>query len=217
MRKTLLAAALLALTPSVAWGSAYAPHPPDPGLTPPAGTLAVCSASGAHPVTGSFTYTMAAPASAGGTQTFSVAVGTCSPAVFYTQGVAVIVIENVPTGYAVTSIAVGGGESTLSSSSPASGSGTVVIGSGQSTVTFTTSGPATSGQPRDCRVPFVIGLGLTAAKAAIVKASCTLGLVRRAYSRSFRAGRVLGESPKRGTVLAHSAPVDLVVSRGPRP
>jgi beta-lactam-binding protein with PASTA domain len=66
-------------------------------------------------------------------------------------------------------------------------------------------------------VPNVIGLGLLAAKASIVKSSCTVGLLHRAYSRTFRAGHVISAAPRRGTVLAHKAPVDLVLSRGPRP
>jgi PASTA domain len=221
MPKLMLIVVLVAaVAPSLAWGGVLAPHPPPPPAAPAtvSGTLSVCSTSGARPVTGSLVYTMAAPASAGGVYTFSVAVGTCSPPVFFPQGTAVIVTENVPAGDAVTSIALAGGASTLSVDSPASGSGTVLIASGASTITFTTSGPVTtSSVPRDCKVPYVVGLGLTAAKAAIVKASCTVGVVRRAYSASIRTGRVLRESPKRGTVLAHGAPVDLLVSRGPRP
>jgi hypothetical protein len=169
-------------------------------------------------VTGSFTYTLAAPASAGGAQTANVAVGSCSAQIFYPQGTSVTVTENVPTGFAVTTIAIGGGASTISSNTPAAGAAVVTIGLGQSALTFTTSAPAAIvSAPRDCKVPNVIGLGLTAAKAAIVKSSCKVGLVHRAYSRTFRAGHVISESPRRTTVLAHAAPVDVVVSRGPRP
>jgi hypothetical protein len=220
MRKVILTAVVFAIVLSAAWGSALAARPPDPSpaAARPTGTLAVCSASGAHPVTGSFVDTMAAPASAGGEHTFSVVVGACSPPVFYPVGTAVIVTENVPAGDVVTSIAVVGGASSLSSSSPSSGSATVLVGLGVSTVTFTTSRvAAASALPRDCRVPYVVGLGLTAAKTAIVKAACSVGVTRRAYSRSIRSGRVLGESPTRGAVLAHGAPVDVIVSRGPRP
>jgi beta-lactam-binding protein with PASTA domain len=130
----------------------------------------------------------------------------------------VTVTENVPTGFAVTTIAIAGGASTISSNTPAAGAAVVTIGLGQSALTFTTSAPAAIvSAPRDCKVPNVIGLGLTAAKAAIVKSSCKVGLVHRAYSRTFRAGHVISESPRRTTVLAHAAPVDVVVSRGPRP
>jgi hypothetical protein len=211
---TLVAA--LAATPVPAFAHGFAAPPTKP-FAPPTGTLSVCNASGARPVTGSFTYTLAAPASAGGTQTLNVAVGACSAQIFYPQGTPVTVTENVPAGYAVTSIAIGGGASTISSSTPAAGAAVVTIGSGQSLLTFTTSAPATTGSGRDCKVPNVVGLGLTAAKAALVKAGCTRGLLHKAYSRTFRAGRVISESPRRGTVLAHGAPVDLVLSRGPRP
>ncbi|MGZ4354529.1 MAG: PASTA domain-containing protein, partial [Gaiellaceae bacterium] len=214
MWKIAILVAVLAAAPAPAYARGLAPKPPAPGpFAPPTGTLVVCNASGARPVTGSFTYTLAAQASAGGTQTFNLAVGACSAQIFYPQGAPVTVTENVPAGYSVTSIAIGGGGSTISSNTPAAGAAIVTIGSGQSLLTFTTSGPVTTAAPRDCKVPNVIGLGLTAAKAALVKASCTRGLLHRAYSRTFRAGHVISESPRRGTVLAHGAPVDLVVSR----
>ena len=217
MRKILLAALVFGTVPAVAYGRGLAPHPPAPApFSPPSGTLAVCNTSGARPVSGPFTYTLAAPAGAGGTLIFNVAVGACSPPVFYTVGTAVIVTENVPTGDAVTSITIAGG-STLGSSSPTSGSATAIIEQGQSLLTFTTSGPVTTSTPRDCKAPLVVGLGLTAAKTAIVKASCTTGRVRRAYSKTVRVGRVVSQSPRRGSVLAHGAPIDLVISRGPRP
>jgi hypothetical protein len=220
MWKIVILAAVLAAAPVPAYARGLAPKPPvtTAPFTPPSGTLSVCNASGARPVTGSFTYTLAAPASAGGAQTANVTVGSCSAQIFYPQGTTVTVTENVPTGFAVTSIAIGGGASTISSNTPAAGAAAVTIGLGQAVLTFTTNGPATiASAPRDCKVPNVLGLGLTAAKAAIVKSSCKVGLVHRAYSRSFRAGHVISESPKRATTLAHAAPVDLVVSRGPRP
>jgi PASTA domain len=219
-----IALAALAASSAPAYARTVATHPPAPAPAPApvaSGTLEACTASGARPVTGSFTYTLAAPGSAGGTQTLNVSVGTCSAPVFYPVGTAVTVTENVPTGYSVTSISIGGGQSTISASTPAAGSAVVTIGSGQSLLTFTTSGPPltppTVSGLSDCKVPNVVGLGLTAAKAAIAKAHCTLGLVHKAYSRYFRAGHVISEKPRRGTVLAHGAPVDLVLSRGPRP
>jgi hypothetical protein len=169
-------------------------------------------------VTGSFTYTLAAPASAGGTQTITVAVGSCSGQIFYPQGVVVEVTQNVPTGYSVTAISISGGGSTISSSNAAAGSAAVTIGSSQSMLSFTTSAPPPPPPPDpDCKVPNVLGLGLLTAKSRVRGAGCTVGHVGRAYSRTFRLGRIMGESPKRGLVLAHAAPVDLVVSRGPRP
>jgi hypothetical protein len=142
----------------------------------------------------------------------TIASGSCSAQIFYPQGVAVTVTENVPVGDSVAAITIGGGQSTLASSSPAAGSATVTIGLGQSLLTFTTNGPA-----RNCVVPNVIGLALTAATTAIRSAHCTVGVLHRVYSKTVRAGRVIGESPRIRTALAPSAPVDLVVSRGRRP
>jgi hypothetical protein len=188
------------------------------------GILTICNASGARPVTGTFVYTAAALASAGGTLTFNVAVGTCAPRVFYPLGTSVTVIENVPTGYAVTGITLtptaggGGTTSVISSNTPAAGTATVTIGSGQATLTFATSGPATGGGGGSpCKVPNVFGFALTAAKAAIRKAHCTVGIVRKVYSNVYYPGRVYSESPQRGTVLAPGAPVNLTVSLGHHP
>jgi len=186
------------------------------------GLLTICSASSTvRPVAGTFVYTAAAAASAGGTLTFNVPVGACASRVFYPLGVGVTVIENVPTGYAVTGITLtptaggGGTTSVISSSAPAAGTATVTIGTGQATLTFTTSGPATGGGV--CKVPNVFGLGLAAGKAAIRKAHCTVGAVRKVYSNVFYAGRVFSQSPPRGTVLASGAPIALTVSRGHHP
>ena len=66
-------------------------------------------------------------------------------------------------------------------------------------------------------MPNVLGLGLLGAKAALKKSACTLGRVTRAYSSAIPSGRVVAEKPRRGTVLGHTAPVDLVLSRGPGP
>jgi beta-lactam-binding protein with PASTA domain len=63
----------------------------------------------------------------------------------------------------------------------------------------------------------VFGFGLTAAKAAIRKAHCTVGTIHQVYSKIFNAGRVFSQSPPRGTVLAPGAPVSLTVSRGQHP
>jgi hypothetical protein len=185
---------------------------------PPSGTLTFCNASAPRPVTGTFTYTVSAPASQGGTQTFAIPVGSCSGRVFWNQGVTLTVTENVPAGASVTAITASGGASTITSTNLAAGSATVLVGSGQSVVTFTTQGPpGTPIPPRPCRVPNVLGLSLSAAKAALKRNSCTPGLVTRAYSRSYPAGGVVATRPARGTVLAHNARVGIVLSRGPRP
>ena len=209
---TVLAAATAAAV------SAAAPPAPKPAAAPPSGTLTFCNVSAPRPVTGTFTYTVSAPASQGGTQTFSIAVGSCSGRVFWNQGVTLTVTENVPAGDSVTAIAASGGASTITSTNLAAGSATVLVGSGESVVTFTTQGPpGTPIPPRPCKVPNVLGLTLAAAKAALKRSSCTLGLVTRAYSRSYPAGGVVGTKPARGTVLAHNARVGIVLSRGPKP
>jgi hypothetical protein len=210
-RTTSVVFALSALAASVA---SAAPKPP---AQPPVaeGTLSVCAASGTRTVTGTFTYTFAAPASAGGTQTVTVAVGACSTPTFYPVGTQVAVLEAVPSGDAVTAITLAGA-STLAAT-PAAGSATVTVGSGASSVTFATSGPLVAAQPANCQVPNVLGLGLLSAKAVLRRHACTTGVLRRKYSYAFTAGHVITELPRRGTVLAHNAPVNLVVSLGPQP
>jgi PASTA domain-containing protein len=188
-----------------------APHPPDPPAAVAVGTLSVCNTSGARPITNALVFSLVAPASAGGTQSITVPVGTCSPQIFYPQGTPVVVNETIPAGYAVTSITIGGGSSTITTNTPAAGSATVTIGAGQSLITFVTSGP-----PRPCKVPAVTGLTLLAAKSSVVKNGCSVGRVRRVYSRTTRSGRVISQYPRRGTTLTHGAPVDIVVSRGAR-
>lgn len=214
VRKLLLAGLLAALIPAAAYGQRA-----DSGL------LTVCSTSGARPTTGAtFTYTFSTVASAGGTTTFNIPVGSCSSRVFYPDGASVTVTENVPTGYAVTGIALTptpggpGTSSVVTANTPLAGSATVTIGSGQATLTFTTSGPATGGGGSSpCKAPNLFGLALTAAKAAVRKAHCTVGIVRKVYSNVFYVGRVYSQSPQRGTVLAPNAPINLTVSLGHHP
>ena len=69
------------------------PPPPAPFTPPPSGTLTVCNTSGVRPVTGSFSYTLTALASAGGTQVLIVPVGACASRIFYPQGVTVTVLD----------------------------------------------------------------------------------------------------------------------------
>jgi hypothetical protein len=217
--------AFLTITLAAAFASApaarTAPPKPGPSPSPPPivnGTISVCNTSGARPITGSLSYTLAAVAAAGGTQTITVPVGTCATQIFYPQGTSVTVTENVPTGYSITSIGLSGGAATLSSSTPTAGSAVVLVGNAQALLTFTTSGPPLAPPvQRNCKVPNLLGLGLTGAKAGLIKAHCTLGRLRRAYSSGFRAGHVMAEAPRRGLVLAPHAPVDLVLSRGPKP
>jgi hypothetical protein len=67
-----------------------------------------------------------------------------------------------------------------------------------------------------CVVPKVKGKRLAAAKAAIVKARCRTGKIRRAYSKRVRKGRVISQRPAPGARMAVGSSVRLVVSRGPR-
>jgi hypothetical protein len=185
------------------------------------GELILCNASGVRSATGTFTFTLVTVASAGGTTTLNVAVGSCTGRLFYPQGVSVTVSENLPSGYAVSGIALNptpggpGTTSVITANTPGTGSATITIGSGQATLTFTTNGPA--GAAQLCKVPNVFGFSFTAAKAAIRKAHCTVGTVHRVYSNIYYPGVVYSQSPQRGSVLAPLARVSLTVSLGHRP
>ena len=213
VRKVVLAVLVASLIPAVAYGRGAA------GAA--GGELIVCNASGVRVATGTFTYQLVALASAGGTTTLNVPVGTCTGKLFYPVGVSVTVTETVPAGFAVTGITIGptpggvGTTSVITSNTPAAGSTTLTIGSGQATLTFTTNGPA--GAARFCKVPNVFGFALTAAKTAIRKANCTVGILRKVYSNIYYPSVVYSQSPQRGSVLAPRAKVNLTVSLGHRP
>ena len=199
---------------------AVAPTAPAPKPAPPVppvayGTISICAVVGARPLAGPLTFTLAAAASAGGTQPITLAMGACTQKIFYPTGTSLNVLENVPAGAAVTAIALTGAGS-LTANAPGAGSATVAIGSSDGVLTFTTAGAAATPPVVDCKVPNVVGLSTTAAKALVRKRGCSVGLLHRKYSSAFRAGYVIGAAPHRGTVLAHGAPVDLVVSRGRR-
>jgi FG-GAP-like repeat/FG-GAP repeat len=68
--------------------------------------------------------------------------------------------------------------------------------------------------PGLCTVQDVKGETLAAAKRTIARAYCRLGKVRGAYSKWFRKGRVISETPKPLAVLGKGGKVNLVVSRG---
>ena len=70
--------------------------------------------------------------------------------------------------------------------------------------------PPAPPQPR-CRVPGVVGLRLATARRRIQRARCSVGRIRRARSR--RVGRVLAQSPRRGSVRPRGPAVRLVVGR----
>jgi PASTA domain len=67
--------------------------------------------------------------------------------------------------------------------------------------------------PVRCRVPRVIGLRLATAKRRIRRAHCSVGRVRRKHSRPRLRGRVVSQSPHRGSVRRRGYPVRLLVGR----
>ena len=71
------------------------------------------------------------------------------------------------------------------------------------------------GDPQ-CRVPSVRGQKLPVAKAAIRKANCSLGTVKRKASKKVKRNRVISQSPKAKTTLPNLGKVNVVVSRGRR-
>jgi PASTA domain len=193
-----------------------AAKPPQQPSTPQQyGTIALCAQQGARPVTtGPLTFTIAAPPSAGGSHVVSVALGACSGPIWYPSGTSLTILETVPSGDAVTTISLAG-SGTLTATTPSAGSATVTVGTAAGSVTFTTSGPATS-TVSHCTVPGLFGLTITGAKARLKAHACTLGSIRRVYSKVIRAGYIMGQSPKKGAVLTHGAPVSVTVSRGPQ-
>jgi hypothetical protein len=71
-------------------------------------------------------------------------------------------------------------------------------------------------QVRRCVVPKLRGKTLRAARAAIRRGSCRMGRVRRRFSSTVKAGRVVAQRPRAGARLAANARVHLVVSKGKR-
>jgi hypothetical protein len=67
---------------------------------------------------------------------------------------------------------------------------------------------------RPCVVPDVVGKTLSAAKAAIKKAFCSVGKVTTAASSTVPKGRVISQRPPHGKRLKQHTKVNLLVSRG---
>lgn len=88
-----------------------------------------------------------------------------------------------------------------------------VLNVAEGTSVHLTQGSTPSWQPLDppCRVPNVVGRKLDRARAAILRAHCGVGRVRRARSR--RAGRVISQSPRGGVVKPAGYRIKLVVGR----
>jgi hypothetical protein len=73
------------------------------------------------------------------------------------------------------------------------------------------------GRTSRCVVPNVRGKTLPGARRAIARTHCSVGKIRRAYSKIVKKGRVILEKPKPGTLLPSRGKVNLLVSRGPLP
>jgi hypothetical protein len=81
----------------------------------------------------------------------------------------------------------------------------------QAVIGFLREPPPPPPPPARCLVPRVIGLKLGRARTRIRRANCSLGRIHRKRSR--RVGRVIGQSPRPGTVRRHGARVNLIVGR----
>jgi beta-lactam-binding protein with PASTA domain len=65
-------------------------------------------------------------------------------------------------------------------------------------------------------VPNVVRRTLQTARGIVARARCTVGSVRRKYSKRVRRGRVIAQVPVPRTRLPEGSRVALLVSRGPR-
>jgi PASTA domain/Divergent InlB B-repeat domain len=65
-----------------------------------------------------------------------------------------------------------------------------------------------------CVVPALKRKTLAGARRSLTAAHCKLGIVRRAYSKRVRLGRIVGQSPGAGARLPNGGRVSVVVSRG---
>jgi len=89
------------------------------------------------------------------------------------------------------------------------------LGDGTTTSRHTPVGVVGFGAPVKCNVPNVRGKTLAQARSAIVKATCSVGKVTKAYSGTLK-GRVISQSPRPGATLPAASPVNLRVSMGAR-
>jgi outer membrane protein assembly factor BamB len=86
-------------------------------------------------------------------------------------------------------------------------------GSGTCTLTMSANRSATANFQARCIVPNVKRKTLAAAKAALTKAHCSLGRVKRARSKK-KKGTVIAQNEPPGKKLAPGAKVNLVLSKG---
>jgi hypothetical protein len=73
-------------------------------------------------------------------------------------------------------------------------------------------GPGPAQPAADCVVPKLVGKKLAKAEKAIGATTCELGKVKKKAAKG-KAGVVLKQKPKQGTVLPAGSPIDLTVSR----
>ena len=67
--------------------------------------------------------------------------------------------------------------------------------------------------PIRCAVPRVIGMRLAVARKRIGRANCRVGTVRRARAKPKKAGKVLSQNPRAGSMRTRGTKVKLVVGR----
>ena len=97
---------------------------------------------------------------------------------------------------------------TVASTDPAPGDGVQIDG--------TVTGSVSKG-PERYEVPDVRGMTQADATAAIQAANLTVGTVREAYDDRAEVGTVASLSPKVGTVVKPGTPVEVAISKGPKP
>lgn len=73
--------------------------------------------------------------------------------------------------------------------------------------------PRMSPPPLRCRVPSLFGRSLRASRRALRNAHCAVGRVATRKTRTARPGRVVKQTPRPGTTMAHGAGVSVVVAR----
>ncbi len=108
---------------------------------------------------------------------------------------------------------VGAAGTSSGASGSGSGSGPGSSSGSTSSSPGTRSGTPPLASPGPCVVPRGSGLTLTAAKARLTAAGCTVGAVHTVSTHRLRAGRVLRFSNPNGRRLKHGAPVGIFVAR----
>jgi uncharacterized delta-60 repeat protein len=87
-------------------------------------------------------------------------------------------------------------------------------GTAACTVTMSAARSVTATFAARCIVPKAKGKALRAAKRVVIKAHCSVGKLKKAFSASVKKGRVIAQSAKPGKKLAPGAKVRLTVSSG---